>query len=93
MATTTEIRQKLIQGGIDPISAQMAAQILSDPISPNPPIGGIWDTLKAKGYNLVQRFTAGTNTVRVISNGTVNAIIIAQNGINQLYVQGDVAKL
>jgi hypothetical protein len=93
MATTTEIRQKLIQGGMDAASAQSAAQILADPTPVNPPTGGIWDTLRAKGFGLSQRYSFGSYVLRIITDGNRTVLVITQNGINQLYVEGDIAKL
>ena len=91
MPTTTEIRQKLIQGGISPANAQAAALILADVSPIPPPSGGIWDTLTAKNY--IVSLKPANVVFRYITNGVRNGIVTNFNGINTLYMETDISTL
>lgn len=91
MATITEIRQALVQGGLIPAQAQLAARILADTPPVNPPTGGIWDTLKARGYNVSQRYVGGV--FRIVTDGTNSLVVISKNGIDTIYKEVAVESL
>lgn len=85
MATTTEIRQKLIQGGMSVEEASNAAKILSDMPPLTAPAGGIWDTLTAKGFRIVSR---PINTqFRILSNEKKSIIVMTKDGMNSLFCE------
>lgn len=85
MATITEVRQKLVQGGMNPTEAQKAAQILADMPAFTAPAGGMWDTLSAKGFQPMSRPL--NSQVRFLSNPKDMIIVLTVDGLNTLFKQ------
>jgi len=85
MATITEIRQKLFQGGMDLIDADKAARILADMPAFTAPSGGVFDTLTGKGYTLMSR---PVNTLfRLFTNEKKTILIMTKDGLNSVFAE------
>lgn len=91
MATVTEIRQKLIQGGMVPQEAQKAAVILADLPAFTQPSGQLWDTLTAKNFRIISR-TVGT-VFRILTNDKDNIIVMTKDAVSTIFKETPVASL
>lgn len=91
MATIVEIRQKLVQGGMQVADAQQAARILADMPAFTEPTGNLWDTIRAKGYRMTARPT-GT-IFRLITNDKLNGIVMLKDGLSTIFIETTVDKL
>lgn len=85
MATTTELRQRLIQGGMSPESAQQAAALLSDMPAFTSPAGALWDTLRAKNFEMMARPI--NTTFRFLTDHKRNIIVVTKDGINTVFCE------
>jgi hypothetical protein len=91
MATVTEIRQQLVQGGMTPEDAQKAAGILADMPAFTSPAGAIWDTLRAKNFEMIARPI--NTTFRFLTDHKKNIIVVTKDGMNTVFVETAIESL